>query len=103
MEKITLYIGLNDKDTKTQKIDTYEAIKIIYNLLIAHGIDGATMYNATGIYKHDDGHVVIENTIRCEIIDPAINALTGAIISIKRALNQESIIKQVETITSDFI
>ena len=32
MEKITLYVGLNDKDTKAQKIDTLEAVKITKNL-----------------------------------------------------------------------
>ena len=103
MNKTTLYIGLNDKDSKTQKIDTVEAIKVIYNLLLANGIDGATLYNATGIYKHDNGVVVIENTIRCEIIEPVNNGLNKAIQAIKSALNQESIIKQVENITSDFV
>lgn len=103
MKKTTLYIGLNDKDTKAQKIDTVEAIKIIYNLLLAHGIDGATLYNATGIYKHDNGQIVIENTIRVEMIEAPDNLVTGAIISIKAALNQESIVKQTENITSDFV
>lgn len=31
MEKITLYIGLNDQNTKRQKVDTLEAIKDALN------------------------------------------------------------------------
>lgn len=101
MNKTTLYIGLNDKDTKTQKIDTIEAFKIVSNI-IAEYADGGTIYNATGIYKHDDGSIVIENTLRVELIDTAPAALDKIISIIKTVLNQEAIIKQTETITSVF-
>ena len=103
MNKTSLYIGLNDKDTKAQKIDTLEATKIVYNLLLSYGIDGATIYNATGIYKHDNGEVVIENTLRVELIEAPAGAVFGAIHSIKKALNQEAIVLQQEQITSQFI
>ena len=103
MEKITLYIGLNDKDSKTQKVSYDTAIKCVYNILCANGIDGATMYNANGIYRHENGEIVFENTLRCELINPSNTGLNNAITVIKRVLNQESIIKQYETITSEFI
>lgn len=101
MKKITLYVGLNDKDTKTQKIDTVEAFKIVTNLITAI-CDGGTIYNATGIYKHDDGQIVIENTLRIELIDVDDAALEDLIQTLKNVLNQESIIKQTETINSVF-
>lgn len=101
MIKTTLYIGLNDKDTKQQKIDTLEAVKIVTNI-ITDQADGGTIYNATGIYKHDDGTIVIENTLRVELIDIEPGTIARIIDIIKIALNQESIIKQTETIISEF-
>lgn len=63
MEKFILYVGLNDKDTKTQKISTLEAYKIVNNIIMKY-TDGATIYEANGLYKHEDGTVVIEKTLR---------------------------------------
>ena len=102
MNKYTLYIGLNDKDTKQQKIDNLEAVKIVQNVL-TDTTGGGTVYNATGIYKHDDGTVIIENTLRVEIVAAALEAVHAAINIIKPALNQESIILQTERVESVFI
>ena len=70
MKKITLYVGLNDKDTKQQKIETMEAFKIVSNLVTVFA-DGGTIYSARGIYKHESGEIVIENTLRVELIEIA--------------------------------
>ena len=78
MTKTTLYIGLNDRDTKTQIIDTIEAYKIVSNVLVKYA-GGGTIYNATGIYTHDDGTIVIENTLRVEIIGASIEAINNII------------------------
>lgn len=43
MEKFTLYLGLNDKDTKKQEINTIEAYKIVNNV-VNNYCDGATIY-----------------------------------------------------------
>lgn len=94
MTKTTLYIGLNDKDSKTQKINTVEAIKILTNLLVDVG--GATIYNATGIYTHENGEIIIENTLRVELFDIGLQAIKNKIELIKQVLNQESIILQQE-------
>ena len=97
MEKVTLYIGLNDKITKKQKIDTQEAIKISSNILAMY-TGGATIYNATGIYKHDNGAIVIENTLRIEIINVHADRIKKAVTILKNVLNQESIIMQYEIV-----
>lgn len=55
--KITLYVGLNDKDSKHQEISTVNAYKVAANLASAM-FDGCTISEATGIYKHDDGTIV---------------------------------------------
>ena len=97
--KTTLYIGLNDKDTKHQEIDTVEAVKIATNI-ICRKVDGCTIYNATGIYHHDDGEIVIENSLRIEMIDAPSAAVSEIVCSLKAALNQESIIVQADIINS---
>lgn len=102
MKKITLYVGLNDKDTKTQKIDTVEAVKIVSNLIYTM-MDGGTIYNATGIYKHENGDIVIENTLRIELIECDEKSLGRLIETLKSVLNQETIIKQTELINSELV
>ena len=99
--KTTLYIGLNDKDTHMQKIDTMEAVKVVTNLITKYA-DGCTVYNATGVYRHDNGAIVIENTLRVELFDCEDTAINAIIDTLKAVLNQESIIKQTEIVNSIF-
>ena len=102
MKKTTLYIGLNDKDTKYQIIDTISAYKIITNIITEYA-DGGTIYAADGIYKHDDGTVVIEKTLRVELIDAPETAVKSIIQAAKVSLNQESILIQQEIVNSYFV
>lgn len=102
MNKVTLYIGLNDKETLKQKISTEEAIEIVANIFTGYA-DGCTIYNAVGYYKNYDGEVTIENTLKVEIFDIPENRLNMAIKVIKLMLNQESIAKQTEIVNSEFV
>ena len=100
MKKFTLYMGLNDKDAKVQVISTIEAYKVVSNI-IAKDFGGGTIFEAQGIYKHDDGKIVFEKTLRIEILfaeEPHIKALVA---ELKKIFNQESIAVQVEDINSD--
>ena len=99
MLKYTLYIGLNDQDSKRQEISTLEAFKIVQNIL-SDKTGGGTVYNATGIYKHDNGEIIIENTLRVEIVAAPLEAVQAAIRVIKTALNQEAVILQTENVES---
>jgi hypothetical protein len=102
MEKFTLYLGLNDKDTKTQKIATLEAYKIVTNLLAAD-FGGGTIYEAQGIYKHDDGTVVTETTLRIEILFATRAQVLDLIATLKKLFNQESVALQTENVDSTLI
>ena len=102
MNKITLYIGLNDKNSKRQELDTIECYKIV-SRLIAEYADGGTIYSAQGIYKHANGDIVIENTLRVELIDVVEQALKTIVTLVKNLLNQESVIVQREQIVSEFV
>lgn len=99
-KKFTLYLGLNDKDTKRQEISTIEAYKVITNIL-ASDFGGGTIFEAKGIYKHDDGSVIIENTLRIEILFAEENRIRELVSNLKKIFNQESVAVQREEIKSD--
>ena len=101
IEKYTLYVGLNDKDSKIQKVNTVEAYKIIENLLLNLNVEGATIFEAKGLYKHESGEYVIENTLRIEIMFVEKPIIKQLVDSIKLILNQESVAVQREIVESE--
>lgn len=103
MKKHTFYIGLNDKDTKTQLIGTLDAYRIVTNML---GVD-STIKECKGVYTHEDGTITTENTLEVILLD-FDGVMTKAWIiekveTIKIALNQESIAYQEENINSELL
>lgn len=103
MKRFTLYLGLNDKDTKIQRVETVEAYKIVENLC-ASMFDGATIFNAAGVYKHENGDVVIENTLRIEILQfdkDLMQAMREFVDTLKRVFNQESVAVSIQEINSE--
>ena len=100
MKKYTLYLGLNDKDTKTQLISTLESYKMVANILKSLNYDGATIFEAVGLYKHEDGTFVTESTLRIEILDFNKQGVNQLVETLKSVFNQESVAVQQETITS---
>lgn len=96
MIKYIMSIGLNDKDTKKQEMETATAWDTIIQVLQANAIEGATVYEARGIYKLE-----AENTARVEILDfngDSYDNIISAITDLKTALNQECIaLETVET------
>ena len=90
--KIIFYVGLNDKGSKTQLIDSITASHIIENVFSRHKVDGATTSFARGIYKHSDGTVVTEETILVQVFEFGEPIDVAAICEdLKRLLNQESV------------
>ena len=104
MRQFTLYIGLNDKVTKVQKISTIEAYKVVENALRAH-FEGATIFEARGIYRHASGIFTTENTLRIELLEFDGNDITQdvkqVVNTLKIALNQESIAVQIQEVFSE--
>ena len=99
MLKVILYVGLNDKISKVQEIPTDKAMEIVHSI-IAEYSDGATIYNALGVYKHSDGTVVSERSIRIECIEPDTSRLMEAVKLLKIRLNQESIAWENQEVNS---
>lgn len=102
IKKFTLYLGLNDKDTKVQMISTLEAYKVVSNILAKDFGDG-TIFEAQGIYKHDDGTIVIEKTLRIEILFTELPQIKILVELLKKMFNQESIAVQEENIESSLM
>ena len=93
-------MGLNDKDSKMQQISTLEAYKVVSNIL-ANDFGGGTIFEAEGIYKHENGTVVIEKTLRIEILFADEVDVRRLVQNLKKIFNQESIAVQIEDINSD--
>lgn len=90
--KYSFYIGLNDKDSKVQVIETLTAANIINRVFIDNGVDGATITSGKGIYKHDNGEVVVEETLIVQVYEFGAPINVRQICAdLKRLLNQESI------------
>ena len=105
MEKLTISIGLLDKDSKTQLISNDEAMKTVNNCFLSR-LDAFTVYFAKGVYTHENGQQVQENTIRIEVVafnDNDYNSTIQSIKEVKQALNQESVLLEKQTINSYLI
>ena len=102
MLKHTLFIGLNDKDSKVQEVDDITAFKIVLNLVKKY-YEGGTIKKATGFYTYDDGQTTIEASLELVILFADMEKTTRLASDIKTALNQESIALQVENIESSLI
>ena len=106
MKKVTFYVGLNDKETKLQQIDAVEAYKIVNNFVLK--IFGfGTILHATGVYTHESGEIVTENTLQVEVLNTGIENFDDKVREFcklcKLALNQESIAVQYQMIASELI
>ena len=102
MKKITLFIGLNDKDSKRQEVGTNEARAILAER-IAQKIGFGTVSLASGVYTHDNGETVIENTLRCEFYTEDSAPVMDFAKWVKVELNQESIAVEVSAPAVQFI
>ena len=103
MNKYILYVGLNDKDSKKQDITTLSAREVIMNTITANDLGGGTVSEAVGIYKHEDGTIVTEQTLRVEILFATDTQIASICDTLKKALNQESIAVEKQVITSTLI
>ena len=92
MLKFTIIAGLNDKDTKKQEIETAEAYDRIIKVLHNNNIEGATFTEAKGLYIHENGEAVFENSIKIELLFITEETARNICQELKVILNQESVI-----------
>ena len=104
MTRYTLTIGLFDKDTKRQKISTDIAIRIVSDLVV-NVIGYGTIHTGNGIYTHAAGAIVIEPSL-VYFVDgenDLKNKVKTLAWSIKKALNQESVMLEETAVKMEFI
>lgn len=103
MKRFDLYVGLNDKNTKTQVLDTITCYKVVQNVLIKAGISGFTIFEANGFYIHDNGEIAIEKSLKIEILFTTEEIIKKIVEQLKTLLNQESVIVQQQNIKSELV
>jgi hypothetical protein len=95
--KYNIYIGLNDKDSKKQEVSTRIAKEEVIKVLNNNNINGLTMYEVMGVFKHiEDGVIVFEKSLKIELLEVKEEEVIKSIQELKKALNQESILLEKE-------
>ncbi|MDY0291926.1 MAG: DUF3574 domain-containing protein [Desulfuromonadaceae bacterium] len=102
MQLITLILGLNDKDTKKQKVSTKKATRILFKKLEPL-YNGATLTTQRGYYKHANNTVTYENSIKVEIVTDTNTHVKSLIQDLKTTFNQESIIYSEQPLISELV
>ena len=103
MIKYNIYIGLNDKDTLKQKIDTTKAKKEVYNILLKNNIKGYTIYLVNGVFTNEKNEITREKTLKLELLDIKKDDILKSIQELKKVLNQESILLEEKIKKVNFI
>ena len=88
-----IFVGLNDKDTKAQLIDTQDAFNIV-SLKAVKAFGGATITSDNkGVYTHDNGEMVTETTIKIDLLFITdTKNLENFLKELLKDFNQESIL-----------
>ncbi len=86
----TLYIGLVDKDTGTQKLSLDEAKALIKPLFVKAGA-GFTMIDAEGGFAAESGELVENDTVICKSVHGDEASVKKLIDDVRTTLNIESV------------
>lgn len=101
--KYNIYIGLNDKDSKKQEVSTRKAREEVIKILNNNNITGLTLYEVTGVFKHEDGATTFEKSLKVELLEVEEEDVLRSINELKKALNQECIMLEEEQKKVNFI
>lgn len=103
MLKYNIYIGLNDKELLKQIIDTTKARKMVYQTLLKNGIVAYTIYLVNGVFTNEVGKITKEKTLKIEVLDTKKSKIVKSIKEMKKLLNQESVLLEIEKKDINFI
>lgn len=96
MYKYNIYVGIFDKDTKTQVLSNTEFLNTVRKIMRLKFIDNYTIYKCKGHYKHTDNTIVCEPSINIEIIESENWSNYSYVADLKQmlcnSLNQESVL-----------
>lgn len=107
---VSFYVGLNDKDTKTQIVSIQDAKTIITKCMVKYFEFGGTLFQCSGVYAHNDGTniIVVESSFKVEILtdgtDHDFTTRCSRFVNVlKRVLNQETILQTSVCLDAKFI
>ncbi len=83
-------VGLNDKNTKTQLIGS-DAAELLIADYIANNFAGGTVFPCKGVYKHENGKTVKENTFMIMLANITREEAIETANYFKTIFNQESV------------
>lgn len=104
-KRYTISVGLNDRDTLQPVMEWSTASTEIAGRLAQLDV-GATITRGTGVYKHERGEVVVEETVVITVIDfdGSFKKQAKAFYDgVKRDYNQESIAVMIEEVESKLV
>ena len=96
MYRYNIYVGMFDKDTKTQVLSNAEFLNTVRKIMRLKFIDNYTIYKCKGHYKHTDNTIVCEPSLNIEIIESENWSNFLYVKDLKQmlcdSLNQESVL-----------
>jgi len=97
-------IGMFDQETKKQEITKADYLRIIEDEICNRGFC-ATLFTegVFGIYRHEDGTVVKEPSIRIEIAGVERREIIPMIRAFRERFNQESVLYKMTTQEFDLV
>jgi len=97
-----LYIGTNDKDTKQREIP-FSAAKMKVKEICMRYVDGATIFDAEGIWTNEMGVKVSEGTLVCCFSGTKEEVIQQIIADVRKELNQESVLEETRQVHYSFV
>ena len=102
MKKFILSVGLNDQETLTQLISTSDA-KMLIMETVSKYVNGATLTEQFGFYKHADGRLTFETAIQIELVFVKKAVVVKIANLLKMLLNQEYVLFEIVNTNSKLI
>ena len=100
--KYTLYVGMNDKDTK-QPVYTLKEAKQVMFMIVRKYTGGCMFYEAEGCWYDEDKKTMLsENTLVCVLLDTEPEAVKSIMDEALKAFNQSSILLETEEVKGVF-
>ena len=101
-KRFTISVGLNDKDEKSQKIQTERVLRLVMHCCRGYSM-AFSSYLQDGGYIHDNGEYVLEKSVCIVLIDPEPTLIEELARDLCAFLNQESVMVTTEEIECRFI
>lgn len=100
-KEYVLYIGLDDKESQTQKIPTEAAAEQI-NEICEKYVDGYTYQTLNGGWRQNETTYCKETTLSYQFTGADETAVRHIMDEVLSALNQECILVHVQNVTCDY-